>query len=85
MLKMTFTKNLDKNVLKDFIRTTDKPIVYTYGVTFRHPTTYRKPLSVDEALAVVDKEFYLDATEEENCLHLNAFSDNDMWQSHKEV
>ena len=80
MLKMSFYNGtLDKNELKSFVLATSKPIVYTYGLGMRNPTTYRKPVSVDEAIQIVDAQSLLDATEENDCVHLNAFSDNDMW------
>ena len=80
MLKMSFydgTLNTDE--LDDFIRTTDKQIVYTYGFEYRRPTTHRVPIGKDRALEICHSGDFLDATEEENCLHLNTFSDNDMW------
>ena len=80
MLKMSFYKGtLNRDVLKAFIETTEKPIVYTVGYAFRHPTTYREPVSKKEALKIVDRESLLDANEEETCLHLNSFTSSDMW------
>ena len=80
MLKMSFYNGtLNRNELTDFIRTTEKPILYTYGFAYRHPTTYKKPITKDEATEIVKKEFYLDADEHDDYLHLNAFSSNDMF------
>ena len=80
MLKMSFyNKTLDRKVLISVIESTEKPIVYTYGFAFRHPTTHRKPITKEEAVKIVNEEYLLDAEEEENCLHINAFSSNDMW------
>ena len=80
MLKMSFYDGtLNRDMLIAVIETTDKPIVYTYGLIYRHPTTYRKPVSKKEAVNIVKKESLLDATEEETCIHLNAFGDSDMW------
>ena len=71
--------SLNKEELKKFIKETDKPIVYTYGFAFRHPSTLRKPVTKDQAYEIVDKEGWLDATETDEYLHLNAYSENDMW------
>ena len=80
MFKMSFYDGtLDRNKLKEIIQSTEKNIVYTYGLAFRHPTTYRVPVSVEKALQIVECESLLDAKEEEGCIHLNAFSGNDMW------
>ena len=79
MLKMSFcNKKMDRSELVKFIQTTTKPILYTYGFVYRHPTTYKKPVTVDEAIQIVKEEFYLDADEYDDYLHLNAFSSNDM-------
>lgn len=80
MLKMSFYDGtLKVDELDKVIRETAKPIVYTYGFEYRHPTTHRVPISKEKALEICHSGDYLDATEEENCLHLNAFSSNDMW------
>lgn len=80
MLEMSFYDGtLNRDMLIAVIETTDKPIVYTYGYEYRQPTTHRKPVTKEEALNIVKTEGWLDATEEETCIHLNAFSANDMW------
>ena len=80
MIKMSFYNGtLNRDELEKFILKMEKPVVYTYGFAYRRPTTYRVSVSVEQALDIVRHQSYLDATEEENCLHLNAFSDNDMW------
>lgn len=80
MLKMSFyNKTLNRTRLMEFIGNTNKPIVYTYGYESKHPTTHRVPKTKAEALSIIAEESLLDATEEETCIHLNAFSSNDMW------
>jgi len=80
MLKMSFYDgSLDKEELKKFIRKTEKPIKYTYGLKFRNPTTRDVPVSKEKALKIVDRESLLDATEYRDYLDLNAYSENDMW------
>lgn len=80
MIKMSFYNGtLNRNTLAEFIRSTDKPIVYTIGYEYKHPTTHRKPISKNDALKIANEEFYLDVDEEPECLHLNAYTDNDMF------
>ena len=80
MLKMSFYDGtLNRTELKDFIKNTDKPIKFTYGLGFRNPTTNRVPITKEKALHYVDTESLLDAHEYEDYLHLNAYSGNDMW------
>ena len=80
MLKMSFYNGtLDKAIAKEVITNTDKELKYTYGLSFRNPTTHKKPISKEEALRIIDTEGMLDIDEYEDWIHLNAFSDNDMW------
>lgn len=80
MLKMSFCdRTMNREILSNFINMTDKPIKYTYGLGYRGPTTHRVPVNKERALEIVKNESLLDATEEAECLHLNAYSANDMW------
>lgn len=79
-LNMSFFHNtLNRYVAKKKIEASDKPLVYTYGYEYRCPSTHRVPIDKEKAFKIIDKNGYLDITEEENCIHLNEFSDNDMW------
>ena len=79
MIEMSFYNGtLDKKKAEEFIKNTDKPIVYTYGFEYRNPTTHRKPISKEKAIQILNEE-WCDLTEEENDVHLNAFSANDMF------
>lgn len=80
MLKMSFYDGtLNRNALKDFITNTDKEIRYTYGLAYRHPTTYKVPITKEKALYYAEHESLLDADEYDDYLHLNAYSSNDMF------
>ena len=80
MLKMSFYNGtLNRETLKEFIKKTDKPIRYTYGLGYRNPTTHKVLIDKDRALDIVATQSLLDADEYEEYLHLNAYSDNDMW------
>ena len=80
MMKMSFYNGtLNRKEAKEFIKNSSKPCVYTYGLGFRNPTTHRKPITKEKALEIIDNEGFLDITEETTVIHLNAFSENDMW------
>ena len=62
-----------------YVKESDKPCVYTYGFEYRHPTTHRVPLTKDEAIEKIKKNSFVDVTEEKDVIHINAYSDNDMF------
>lgn len=80
MLRMSFYDGtLDRNAAKEFVQKINKPCVYTYGLSYRRPMTHRAPISKERALEIIVKKSLLDITEEEKVIHLNAYSENDMW------
>lgn len=80
MLKMSFYDGtLDREELRKFIENYKKPIKYTYGLGYRNPTTNNKPITKEEAFTIIEHKGFLDARETEEYLHLNAYSDNDMF------
>ena len=80
MLKMSFyDRTMNKDKLREFIGETEKEIKYTHGLGFRGPTTHNKPIGKEEALRIVEDYGLLDAREMEDHLHLNTYSENDMW------
>lgn len=80
MLKMSFYDGtLDRNKLREFLEKTKKPIKYTIGLSYRHPTTYKVPVTLEEAFKIIKEEDLLDANELDDCIHLNAYTSNDMW------
>lgn len=64
--------------MKVLIKKTTKPIVYTYGLGYRNPTTYRVPITKEKAFEYLDR-CMIDITAETTCIHINEFSGNDMW------
>lgn len=79
-MKMSFYNGtLNREQLKQMIIDSDQPIRYTYGFEYRNPTTHRKEISKDKALEIVERESLLDADDIKGYIHLNAFSDNDMF------
>lgn len=80
MLRMSFYDGtLKKEEAKEVIGKSSKPCVYTLGFTWKNPTTYKKPISKETAIKIIDEECYLNITEEEDFIHLNAFTSNDMF------
>ena len=80
MLNMSFySGTLNKDKLNEFIKGYKKPIRYTYGLGYRNPTTNKVLIDEARALEIVKNESLLDARENEEYLHLNAYSGNDMW------
>lgn len=80
MIKMSFYNGtLNRAELTDAVRKTEKPILFTYGLAYRNPTTYKVPVSVEKAVDIIEKECFLDAEEFTDHIHLNAFSANDMY------
>lgn len=80
MLVMSFYNGtLNRDVLEEFIKNTDKPIKFTYGYKWKGPTTYFKDITKEEALHIARNESLLDVTENERFIDMNAYSGNDMW------
>ena len=80
MLNMSFYNGtLDEEKAKEVIMNTDKPLKYTHGLKFRGPATYNKPIDKEEAIRIIDKGDFLDITEYDDYIHLNTYSDNDLW------
>lgn len=80
MLKMSFSDGtLNRGELRQFIKDTDKKILFTYGLTFRNPATNKKEITKEDALEIVSVENLLDAKEYQDYLFLNAFSSNDLY------
>ena len=79
-IKMSFYRGtLDRKRLAEYAKITSKDIRYTYGFSYRNPTTNKKLISKEEALEIIEKEGFLDADEDCETLFLNAYSANDMF------
>lgn len=73
-----FNGTLDRIRARLIISKTSRPIVYTYGLKFRKPTTYEVPITIDQALKAVDNDNYLDIKFLEDKIDMNAYSSSDM-------
>ena len=75
----SFDSSLNVDVAIDTILNSDKPCVYTLGVSYRNPTTYRVPISKEEAIRIIKGDNVVDVEEQEDVFHINAYSGNDLW------
>ena len=73
-----FDSSLNVDVAIDTILNSDKPCVYTYGLTYRNPTTYRVLISKDKAISLI-KSGGVDVEEEADAFHINKLSGNDLY------
>lgn len=80
MIKMSFYDGtLDREKALELIQDTDKVIKYTYGLGYRNPTTYKEPITKLQAIKMINRNGMIDITEYDDWIHINEFSDNDMW------
>ena len=80
MFKMSFFDgSLDREKAINFIKQSNKPCTYTFGLRYRNPTTKDVPILKEEAINIIKTESLLDITEYEDRIDLNAYSSNDMW------
>ena len=61
------------------IANTNKKILYTYGLRYRHPSTMDAPISKEKALAILERGGFIDVDENENAISITEYSTNDMW------
>jgi hypothetical protein len=82
MIRMSFFDGtLKRDVAKKVILETKKPIKYTFGIAAsnRIPSTYKKPITKEEAIKTIDTEGLLDIDEYEDYIHLNGYHANDLF------
>ena len=81
MLKYCFMSkysNCEKKDAIELIKTTEKPFKYTYGLSYRNPTTHNVPISREKALEYA-KDSIVDITEHEDYVHINRYGEMDLW------
>lgn len=57
----------------------EKQVFYTRGYSFMNPTTHNKPISIDDAKKIVNKEPWWDAKEDKDAIYINTFSESDLY------
>lgn len=70
--------SLNVDMAVDAIRNSNKPCVFTYGLAFRNPTTYRVPISKEEAIKIIKSRDTVDVEEEADVFHINKLSGYDL-------
>lgn len=81
MMKYSFVSkysNCTKEQAIEFVKTTEKPFKYTYGLGYRKPSIHNMPISREDALSHMGK-CMVDMEEYENYVHINRYSEMDMW------
>lgn len=68
-----------KEEVIEYINNSKKDFKHTHGFTFRNPTTYKVVMERENAINLIKKSSLIDITEENDFIHLNTFSSNDMW------
>jgi hypothetical protein len=77
---MSKYSNCTKEQAVELIKSTEKPIRYTYGLEYRNPTTCRVLIDKEKALEYMgDKYALVDCTEYDDWIHIKEYSSNDMW------
>lgn len=71
-----FNQNLKG--LFEYLRKTEKRIEYTFGLAYRHPTTFHKPITAKEAIEALE-DYTTEVDEFDNYIHVNSYSANDLW------
>lgn len=61
------------------LKSTKKPIVYTYGYKYKSPTTFEVPISPEKAIEICSTNGLVTIKEKDTVIDVNAFSANDMW------
>ena len=82
MLKMSFYDGtLDREKAKEYVLASDKPVKHTCGFVSSNvvPTTYKKPITKEEAIKMIEDEGFLDIAEREDYIHFNTYTANDMY------
>lgn len=79
MIKMSFYDGtLDRVTAREVVEASEKPLMFRYGFAFRGAE--KRPITKEKALSIIDDSGnYLDITETDNEILLNAYSGNDMW------
>ncbi len=55
-------------------------MLYTHGLAYRHPTTYKQPISKERAIQIIDNADFLDVdATHSDAIYLNTYSGDDMW------
>ena len=75
----SFDSSLNADIAAEAILNSDKQCVYTHGIGYRHPTTYRVPISKEKAIDIIyNASDVVDVEEEADVFHINTLGGNDL-------
>lgn len=79
----SFARANDCGITNDFIMAvitkSERPITYTRGLSYRNPAIHNVSLTKQQALDIVKKDLMLTVEATADKIHLNTYSENDMW------
>ena len=70
---------LDRARAVAIIEKSSRKCVYTYGLSYRNPTTHNAPRTKKEAIAIVRNGGFVDVHFRKDVISINEYSANDMW------
>ena len=68
-----------KEEARNLLKTTEKPILYTFGFKFRNPTTKDVKISNESAVKKFDEDGYSVVKEYDEHIDFNQYGEMDMW------
>lgn len=84
-VRYSFTGRVQGNLIPEeavpyLIKRTKRKLLYTHGLSYRSPTTHNEPVTAERALQIIKTYgwYDIDATHDDY-IHINTYSDNDMW------
>lgn len=79
-MKMSFHDGtLNRKRAEEIIADTSLPILYTFGWGQKSPTVRVFPITKEKAYEIIRNESLLDIDFTDDYIHLNGYSENDMW------
>ena len=74
-----YNGTLDRARAVAIIEKSSRKCVYTYGLSYRNPTTHNAPRTKKEAIAIVRNGGFVDVHFRKDVISINEYSENDMW------
>lgn len=71
---------VSRECIRYVVERSKRKLLYTHGLAYRHPTTYKQPISKVRAMQIIDSADFLDVdATHSDTIYLNTYSENDMW------
>ena len=67
-----------KEDLTKYLTTSQKKMLYTFGLSYKKPTIHKVEITLEQAIDNINK-YYCDVTEFDDYIHVNCFSANDLY------